>query len=245
MKKRLLIFLCTTAVVAMCAGTLLWMYGSGIFALNRPADEYPVWGVDVSAYQGDIDWQTLSGQGVQFAFIKATEGSSFADPQYAANMAGAQQAQIPAGAYHFFSFDSAGDTQADNFIGVVGDTPLTLPPVIDVELYCAHKQSPPDAQRVHAELDVLIRRIEQQYGVKPILYSTMKAYRLYLAGEYEDCDIWIRNVFTLPALPDDRPWTFWQYSDKGRLQGYDGEEKFIDLNVFSGSASEFADYIDP
>ena len=67
-------------------------------------------GVDVSQYQGEIDWDALAAQDVRFAYIKATEGSSYVDPRLAGNWAGAALAGIPAGAYHFFSFDSSGGT---------------------------------------------------------------------------------------------------------------------------------------
>ncbi len=74
------------------------------------------------------------------------------------------------------------------------------------------------------------------------MYATQTSYRLYLSGAYEDYDIWIRNVYFPPLLPDCRSWTFWQYADHGQLEGYRGEEQFIDLNVFCGTPEEFAAY---
>lgn len=74
-----------------------------------------MFGVDVSTYQGDVDWPALRAQGVDFAFIKATEGSSLQDRQFSANWENAQAAGVRVGAYHFFSYDSPGETQADQF----------------------------------------------------------------------------------------------------------------------------------
>ncbi len=84
--------------------------------------------------------------------------------------------------------------------------------------------------------------LEDHYGKRVILYTTNKAYDLYIKDGFEKCDIWIRDVFSEPSLPDDRHWTFWQYTDREQLDGYSGEEKFIDVNVFHGNEQEFSDY---
>ena len=206
------------------------------------AEHYPVKGVDVSSYQGDIDWETLSSQDISFAFIKATEGSSFVDRNFTYNYSEAQKTHLRVGAYHFFSYDSGGETQAENFISTVEYFDGMLPPVIDLEFYGDKKENPPAQADVRRELDIFIEKVTEHYGMKPIIYATEKSYKLYLAGDYEDCDIWIRNVFLPPGLSDGRNWIFWQYTDKGHLEGYQGDEKYIDINVFCGTREEFSDY---
>ncbi|MDE6665778.1 MAG: glycosyl hydrolase family 25, partial [Ruminococcus sp.] len=99
--------------------------------LNK--SKYTVWGVDVSNYQGIIDWKKLDSQDVSFAFIKATEGSSHVDESARRNLENAAETDIKVSAYHFFSFDSAGETQAANFISVVGADEIDMPPVVDIE----------------------------------------------------------------------------------------------------------------
>ena len=79
------------------------------------------------------------------------------------------------GAYHFFSYDSPGETQADNFIAAVPREPGALPPVVDVEFYGDKAADPPAAADVHPQLDALLRCLEAHYGVRPILYATGKA----------------------------------------------------------------------
>ena len=59
---------------------------------------------------------------------------------------------------------------------------------------------------------------------------------------FQEYDIWIRNVITSPRLSDHREWTFWQYTDHGKLEGYQGNEKYIDMNVFNGSREDFLKY---
>ena len=245
MKKKRMI----TILLGVCGGVLLaclllfFLFWNGVLQLNNPSpSQYPVRGVDVSSYQGEIDWDILSGQGIQFAFIKATEGSGFVDERFAYNFAKAQKTGLRVGAYHFFSYDSPGDTQAENFIQTVGKADGMLPPVIDIEFYGGNEANPPDKKDTGKQLDLLIQSLEAYYGTKPILYATEKSYQLYLAGAYSGCDIWIRNVITSPSLSDGREWTFWQFTNRMRLEGYTGEETYIDVNVFNGNQSDFNSY---
>lgn len=233
---------CAAGMVLLISA-LAALYLEGILLPNHPSSaEYPVRGVDVSAYQGEIDWEVLGEQGIRFAFIKATEGSSFVDGCFAQNWSGAQNAGLRAGAYHFFSFESPGATQAENFIGAVEAFDGMLPPVVDVELYGDFKRNPPEPEAVWEQLDALLERLKAHYGREPILYATQTSYRRYLRGRYGECDIWIRDVLRPAKLADGRAWTFWQYADRGRLKGYAGEERFIDLNVFCGTAEDFERY---
>ena len=133
MKRRAKFKKIIVAVIAMimvsCAITAVLVY-HGVILLNGFSNtKFPVRGVDVSSYQGEIDWDTLSGQNIQFAFIKATEGSSHVDPFFLHNYEEASQTDLRIGAYHFFSYDSSGGTQAENFISVVPKDKNMLPPV--------------------------------------------------------------------------------------------------------------------
>ncbi len=244
MKKKiytaLLVFamFCTVGIVTFL---LVW---NGVILLNNPSvDKYPVRGVDVSHYQGDIDWNRLASQSIDFAFIKATEGSTYVDDRFAYNYSEAKNTSLRVGAYHFFSFDSSGETQAQNFISTVEPYDGMLPPVVDFEFYGNKKLDPPDAESARAELNILLNKLEEHYGMKPILYVTRDTYERYLSGGYGEYDIWYRDVITVPkTLPDGRSWTFWQYTNRERLEGYSGEERFIDMNVFYGSKEEFERY---
>lgn len=207
--------------------------------MNAPSQaKYPVRGVDVSHYQGEIDFETLAAQDMQFAFIKATEGSSYVDECLEQNLQGVQLSSMRAGFYHFFSFDSPGSLQAENFIRNVPALNGMLPPVIDVEFYGDYFRNPPTSARVEPELRAMVEALERAYGMKPVIYCTLSAYNRYIKGAFADCDLWIRSVYWKP----DVEWTFWQYTDKAKLEGYDGEEACIDLNVFDGTMEEFAEY---
>lgn len=225
------------AVIILCAVFMLLFY-KHIIRINTPSEEkYPVRGVDVSNYQGDIDWGTLS-QGLDFAYIKATEGSSFLDTRFEYNYAEGQKSGLRVGAYHFFSFDSDGDTQAENFISHVKAYDRMLPPVVDVEFYGEYIKDHKPADEVVPQLKRMLDDLEAEYGVKPVIYATGSAYEMYVKGNFDENDIWIRDVYFTPK----DGWTFWQYSCTGLLDGYVGEEKYIDLNVFYGSEEEFERY---
>ena len=237
-----LIIIFTSILIVSVILILLLM--NGIIWFNNPSKkQFPVRGIDVSHYQGDIDWNVLSDQNVDFVFIKATEGSSHVDKRFAFNWDNANKTKLVVGAYHFFSFESSGKTQAENFIRTVPNISDTLPPVIDIEFYGSFAENPPELDKTRAEIDMFLSTLESHYGKKPILYVTHKTYNMYIKGYYKDNPIWIRNVYARPSLSDSRKWTFWQYSDHGRLEGYEGKEKFIDLNVFNGTMDEFLAFV--
>ena len=240
MTKTKKIVILTVLSVLLISVILALLLNSGIIWFNNPPDdEFPVKGVDVSSHQGDIDWPVLARQNIKFAYIKATEGSSFTDKKFEYNWNNARQTELKVGAYHFFSYDSDGSAQADNFINTVPKADNMLPPVVDIEFYGDKEKNLPEAETVHRELTAMLEKLEAHYGVKPVIYATWKSYSLYIEGSYKEYDIWIRNVYTGPALSDGRDWTIWQYSHKARLQGYSGTEKFIDMNVFNGTLDEF------
>lgn len=225
---------------AIAAFIVLLAIAALMLNLNRIiASRYEILGADVSHWQGDVDFSLLEQQGVRFAFIKATEGSAHVDEKFEENLARVQETDMKFGFYHFFSFDSPGETQAENYIARVPALENLLPPVIDVEYYGDYFRRPPEIEPVQAQLRAMIDRLEAHYGKKPILYATQRAYRRYIQGAFDDCDLWIRSVY-LPPLNAD--WTFWQYTDRARLNGYSGAEKCIDLNVFRGDAEAFARY---
>jgi lysozyme len=174
---------------------------------------------------------------MDFVFVKATEGSSSTDEMFIHNFTGAKEAGLVTGAYHFFSFDSAGSTQAENFINAIDSTGQAdgmLPPVIDVELYGEYTDNPKPADEAVPEIKAMISALEERYGAKPIIYTTFKTRSRYKEA-FEGCMLWERNVFFRPLHND---WTFWQYSDREKFEGYDGDEEFIDMNVFAGSREE-------
>ena len=231
------------AVFLTVAGAVYGYCGyKGYILLNHPSRlRYPVRGVDVSHYQGDIDWNAFERQGIEFAYIKATEGSGMVDDRFWENWDKAREAGIKAGAYHFFSFDSPAQGQFENFVRTVPAYREMLPPTVDFEFYGDKKSNPPDPAATREQLGILLDSLEARYGVKPVIYAARDTWELYLKGHFDEYPLWIRSIVTRPHIGGDK-WTFWQYANRGRLEGYAGGEKFIDLNAFCGSREAWEEW---
>ncbi len=235
-KKRYALILMLAVLFAVFSGILLI---NKIIKINPFfARRYEMRGVDVSHYQGTIDWEKLAEQDLDFAFIKATEGSSYLDECFYDNWRAAGKTELYIGAYHFFSFDSEGRKQAEFFIDTVGNLEGKLPPVIDVEFYGDKAYNPPEKEEVVTQLGEMLSALEEHYQVKPIIYTTYTVYNEYIRGEFQEYPLWIRNVYYPPDVTLRGEWSFWQYMDTAVLAGYAGTEKYIDLNVFRGAKEE-------
>jgi len=201
-----------------------------------------VHGVDVSRWQGDIDWQKLRTQGANFVYIKATDGGDHLDPMFRKNWRDAKQAGIKRGAYHFFYWCRTAGEQADWFIRNVPREVGALPPVIDVEWNgessCKRRVSP---EKVREKMQVFMDKLEQHYGQRPIIYTAPDFYRDNLKGAFLNYPFWLRSVAAHPSkVYPGRRWVFWQYSGSGISHGVDGR---IDLNVFHGSEADWHDWV--
>lgn len=199
---------------------------------------HPVHGVDVSRWQGEIDWATLRTQGANFAFIKATDGGDHLDPMFATNWRRTKEAGIKRGAYHFFYWCRVASEQAAWFIRNVPKDPDALPPVIDVEYNhlsdCKRRLS---AEKIREKMQVFMDILEKHYGKRPIIYTAPDFYADNLRGAFPHHPFWLRAVAQHPSqVYPDRRWVFWQYSGSGLSQGVTGK---IDLNVFYGSEADW------
>jgi lysozyme len=198
---------------------------------------YPDWkvrGLDISHYQGGIDWGELyknkdTDFPLRFIFMKATEGGDLADATFVQNFDSAKAYGFVRGAYHFFNPSSDARKQAEFFIRNVQLKPGDLAPVLDVETKGKNKA---DLQRsVKTWLDV----VEAHYGVKPILYTGYSFKQKYLSSpEFDEYPYWIAHYY-VSELEYKGPWRFWQYTDVGRVDGIRGN---VDCNIFNGTLQE-------
>jgi len=237
MKKYIVSFIIFTMVAALSLAALF--YHGIIWFVNPAGMGYQVKGIDVARYQGDIDWQVIASQDIRFAFMKATEGSSYADPTFDVNITASREHGVYAGAYHFFSSESAGYTQAENFINTLSDYPMDLPPVLDFEIIPGTADKAAAAQ----EALVFLQEVENAFGVRPIIYTTYESYNAFLTDGFEEYPLWFRDLFREPRIAGGRDWVFWQYCNRGRLKGIDEQQKYVDLNVFFGDADAFEAYV--
>lgn len=192
---------------------------------------YQVHGIDISHYQGEVDWkmlkQTRQGQfPINFVFMKATEGGDFSDDKFVANFDSARAHGFVRGAYHFYNPKTDAHKQADFFIQSVKLEPGDLPPVLDIE------KKGRDVKKLQQDLKVWLRKVENHYGVKPIIYASYKFKTRYLNDSvFNSYPYWIAHYY-VDSVQYQGEWKFWQHTDVGTLPGI--EEK-VDLNIFNGS----------
>lgn len=181
------------------------------------------YGVDVSHHQGEIDWEKVAADDIEFAYIKATEGGDFVDTAFAANWAGAGDAGIDRGAYHFFTLCRAGAEQAANFLETV-PTGGELPPAVDLELAgnCSER---PTQTWVEEELGVFLDEVEEATGQPVVLYVGDDFEGRYPVRDELDRPIWHRRIL---FRPDVEGWWIWQFHAWADVDGIDGN---ADLNV--------------
>lgn len=200
-------------------------------------------GVDTSEYQGVIDIGALSDAGIEFVYAKASEGSTHVDSQFSTTCEQASSGSVALGAYHFFSFDSTGASQASNFVAAAarawGNPDIrSIRPAVDVEWYADKEQNPPAAEDVRRELREFVDAVEAACGHKPLIYSGNDIYDRYLSGHFDDCDLWI-SCRKWPAWVEwpHGGWAIWQYSDIGKVAGAANGSGHVDLDVLAEGTS--------
>ena len=202
----------------------------------RIPNNYTVHGIDVSSYQGKINWAKVKamnedGVHIKFAFIKATEGVLMTDPYFQRNWREAPKAGIICGAYHYFLPQKSGLWQARFFLQTVKIEKGDLPMVVDVERL--YRTTP---EKMRAQLTLFINQVETKTGVKPIIYTNISFYQDYLRGYFDDYTLWIAHYYQ-PELKisSKTNWQFWQHSDKARINGINQK---VDMSIFKGDSTD-------
>lgn len=203
------------------------------------AHTMPIQGIDVSYWQGDIDWQKVRGAGISFAYIKATEGGDHLDPKFRQNWYASKRAGIVRGAYHFIYWCRPASEQAAWFIRNVPNDPDALPPVLDLEWHPYSKTCPKRVSRSLAleKIKIILAAMERHTGKRPIIYTDPAFHRDILQGEFKDYHFWLRTVAAEPQKKyPGRSWAFWQFTTTGIVPGVPGK---VDRNIYNGSRSDW------
>ena len=178
-------------------------------------------GIDVSKYQGNINWTKVAKDStIKFVYIKATEGASIQDPMYRTNITKAKKAGLLVGSYHLYSSKTTAYQQMANIRKVVKKSEQDLIPVLDIEGN--------HSGRLYMErVDKLLELMENEYGVKPIIYTSEHVYKTHFAGKkYAKYHIFIANYHSYPTTR----FTLWQYTEKGHVAGISGN---VDISKFN------------
>ena len=209
--------------------TLIW---KAIFGETKYPEGYSVQGIDISHYQGKIDWDKLhgaliEGTPVRFIIMESTEGNSLLDQNFADNFYQASQYGFIRGAYHFFVPGVDAKSQAEYFLKQVHLEEGDLPPVLDFE-----KTGNLTSKEIERNALEWLKTVEKEYHVKPILYTYYKFKQKYFSSkEFDDYPYWIAHYY-VDTLRYQGEWKFWQHTDYGKV---DGIKSYVDLNVYNGS----------
>jgi lysozyme len=187
----------------------------------------PVRGVDVSHHQGEVDWVRVRRDRIGFAYLKATEGSSFTDPRFLAGARAARSAGLRVGGYHYFSLCSPGAPQAAHFARVLDSAPArSMPPAIDLELLgnCAE---PPPRPELLDQVRAFIDTVERRTGQQVVVYAYPDFEARYGFAAALDRRQWVRRIGSTPPT---REWFIWQKDDQAVIDGITGP---ADLNLLA------------
>ena len=195
-----------------------------------------VHGMDVSYYDDSVDWTRAHAAGIDFAFIRATDGTQYKDPKFATYWEGARAAGVMRGAYQFFRPAEDPIAQADLLLQLMGPRqPSDLPPVIDVEVSGGLTPA-----QVTASVHAWVAHVAAAIGRQPIVYAGLYSWPTLTNGaDLTTSPLWLAQYTTAacPNIPS--PWTqwlFWQHSDTGVVDGVASAQ--LDLNIFNGTMAE-------
>jgi lysozyme len=201
-------------------------------------------GIDISNWQGTVDFKKVAGAGVSFVFIKATEGTTFVDRFVRQNFDGCKGAGMVAGLYHYFSANRDPVQQAEHFLSVASDLKVgaaDLPPVLDLE---EAPKDPADRERLKGNVNAWLDAVRQAMGKRPLVYVSPNFWNTYMDGfDTVGSNLWIAHWgVKAPSIPSGwRDWKFWQYSSTGTVPGISGN---VDLDHFNGTQVDLRDFIE-
>lgn len=194
---------------------------------------YEIRGIDISHYQGEVDWDLLQNamiekSPIRFVVMKATEGSNNIDETFSENFRQARDYGYIRGAYHFWSNKSSAREQAYFFLNNVPLEEGDLPPVLDVE----HKPADKSVEDFQRDILTWLHIVEDRYHEKPIIYTYYKFKMQYLNNPvFDDYPYWIAHYY-VKKVEYKGEWKFWQHTDAGKLPGIKG---YVDFNIYNGS----------
>ena len=194
---------------------------------------YEIHGIDISHYQGKIDWEQLKnamieGCPVRFVIIKSTEGAWRLDDHFRENFNQVRDYGFIRGVYHFWSNKSSAREQAYYFLDKVHLTEGDLPPVLDIE----HKPADKSVDDFQRDVLTWLHIVEDKYHAKPIIYTYYKFKEKYLSAPvFDDYPYWIAHYY-VDKVQYQGKWKFWQHTDAGKLPGIKG---YVDFNIYNGS----------
>jgi lysozyme len=207
----------------------------GSEALSVCAKGATLKGVDVSVYQGTVNWSQVKSSGRAFAFARTSDGLNHPDTKFSQNWPAMKTAGIVRGVYQFFRPGQDPKAQAQMMLSAIdkagGLQPGDLPPVLDIET--ADGQS---AATIQARAKTWLQEVEKAVGAKPFVY-TAAFMSSQIGSALSAYPLWVANYGpTCPTMPSGwSEWKFWQSADNGNVPGISGA---VDLDQFDGTLAQ-------
>lgn len=165
----------------------------------------------------------MAADGIEFAYLKATEGSGFTDSRFATNASQAKAAGLDVGGYHYYTLCSPPEPQARHFTTQI-EGATDLPPVVDLELI-GNCDPPPASQTLASQVKTFIDLVEEATGEEVVVYFHPDFEKHYAMVDSFERPLWVRRVGDEPPPGE---WHLWQRSDRGQV---DGISTPVDLDV--------------
>ncbi|MEN8895592.1 MAG: glycoside hydrolase family 25 protein [Yoonia sp.] len=214
---------------------ILWL--SACTPLPQVPNNQPISIIDLSHHNEVAAWDDVKNHGVSVVILKATDGGSYIDPKFVERRKLAKDLGFIVGAYHFYETNDTPEEQANWFIQNVDLRAGNLPPIIDIE-----RIKKPIRGDLHQEFRAFLARLENHYGVKPIIYTGPNFWNHALAEHLPDYPLWIAQYETQkPKIPTGwSDWTMWQFTEKQMVAGINGP---VDGSRFNGDNTDLANLV--
>ena len=195
-------------------------------------------GIDVSRYDGDIDWRQVVNAGNRFAVLRATVGDYYTDPRFYSYWTGAKAAGLLVTVYHVVVANRYADKQIERLFSVMNGRKTDFPIVLDIE----RDDGVSNAANTACIQDC-IQQMNKTDTRRPIIYTAHYYWKDHVIAspDWAKYDLWVASYkATSPFLPPDwASWKFWQYSDTGKTPGITSA---TDMNYFNGSYEDLVNY---
>lgn len=221
--------MCFLFITRPVPGLTTVLSDKGEIEKSNSADSKLLAGIDVSYYQGRVNWSKVLSDNINYVYLKATDGITYTDPRFHENQNALIEKRVPHGAYHFFEPNDDGVKQAKNFLSQIEIHKNMLPPVLDIEL-----NKGVENELLKKRAKEWLETVTLELGCRPIIYSYSSFYENNLGSDFSEYPVWIADYEKEPNTPN--PATqllMWQHTQKGDVAGID---TMVDKNLFFGNS---------
>lgn len=194
---------------------------------DKDTHKGPILGIDVSHFQGNVEWERIKEHNISFAYAKATQGISFKDPKFRENQINTKQAGLKHGSYHFYLTNEDPVKQAEHYLSTIQDIDEgQMLPMLDLEE--GGIRGKVIIENFQKDVLVWLHLVEDKLGVKPIIYTNNPFGNKYLDHpEFANYHLWLAEYGVkeprIPKAWEKKGWAIWQRSEKGKLDGAHGD----------------------